>query len=114
MLKVKVYPDGFTTLVREGDHGVRGYISLGRDDNAKAIASEAALVLDSFVRPWVTDGTLPERDRDVEILILPPHVVRGYYCKALGWLAFVREDCTASISPDQFAGWREMVYYKAP
>lgn len=94
-----------------GDVGdAPGLVLLGATlDKAQSKARELIAVLDAFVRPWTTDGSVPQHVEDVEILLADHRVVRGHYDAQLsprGWWVDVGDDYER-IDSEQVRGWRE-------
>ena len=87
-----------------------GSIYLGMPpDEARANARELIAVLDAFVRPWTTDGSLPQHVEDVEILLADERIVHGHYDAQLsprGWWVDVGDDYER-IDSEQVRGWRK-------
>lgn len=87
-----------------------GVVFLGETlDEAQAKTRELIAVLDAFVRPWTTDGSVPQHVEDVEILLADHRVVRGHYDAQLfprGWWVDVGDDYER-IDSEQVRGWRE-------
>lgn len=87
-----------------------GLVFLGATlDEAETNARELIAVLDAFVRPWATDGSVPQHGENVEILLADERIVHGHYDAHLcpqGWWVDVGDDYKR-IDSEQVRGWRE-------
>lgn len=84
-------------------------MELGSGDEARANARELIAVLDAFVRPWTTDGSVPQHVEDVEIVLADHRIAHGHYDAQLcprGWWVDVGDDYER-IDSEQVRGWRE-------
>lgn len=81
-------------------------VSLGETlDDAQAKARELIAVLDAFVNPWTTDGSLPKGfEHEVELSI-GGRTARGHH-DGLGWRVIVGGR-NVRIASDEIDGWRE-------
>lgn len=86
-----------------------GTVYLGHGDEAKAKAREIIAALGAWLRPWVTDGSLPDNIDYVEILSTCGSVVRGYFSVTLsGWYVLTNSGGLLLLAVNDVRGWRKL------